>query len=320
MPIPFISVIMPIYNGGEYLPLAVESVLAQALADFELIIIDDGSTDNGPALLESFAKKDARIRLFSQPNRGVTASLNRALAKARGKYLARMDSDDICVESRFALQAAALEAAPELGVLGGAALLINERGEAIAKQTYPRLRDKERLLRGSLLCHPAVMGRAELFRAAGGYREYYKYCEDYDLWLRLSRLTEIDNLPDTLLHYRMHSGNVSSKHAAAQLMGTLIAQGVHLIALRTDKDITAELAPVSAETLEKLPLTDAERKGLYLRLLPLYFRACADPMRDAFVLRCLAWLTPRLTREDEDLLTYFHLALEESRPAGTVHE
>lgn len=303
---------MPVYNGGAYLPPAVKSVLAQTLADFELIIIDDGSTDNSRETLESFAEKDARIRLFSQPNRGVTASLNRALGKARGKYLARMDSDDICVEDRFALQATALETRPELGVLGGAALLIDERGEFIAKQSYPRLRDKERLLRGSLLCHPAVMGRAELFRAAGGYREYYKYCEDYDLWLRLSRLTEIDNLPDTLLHYRMHGGNVTSKHAAAQLMGTLIAQGVHLIALRAGEDITAKLAPVSAETLEKLPLTDAERKGLYLRLLPLYFRACADPMRDAFVLRCLAWLTPRLTREDEELLTYFHLALENS--------
>lgn len=310
---------MPVYNGGAYLAEAVESVLAQTLTDFEFIIIDDGSSDDSWRLIESYAAKDERIRAFRQANRGITPSLNRGIAKARGKYLARMDSDDICLEHRFALQADALEARPELGVLGGAALLIDKTGATIAKQTYPRLRDKERLLHGSLLCHPAIMGRAELFRAAHGYREYYKHCEDYDLWLRLSRLTELDNLPDTLLRYRLHGANVTSRHAPEQLMGTLIAQGVYLIALRSGEDITPSLAPVSAETLEKLPLTAEERKGLYLRLLPMYFQACADPMQDAFVLRCLAWLTPHLTHTDEEALIYFQQALEASRKSEKDH-
>lgn len=315
MSAPLISVILPVYNGGEYLAQAVESVLTQTFADFELIIINDGSTDNSWEIIQNYAREDGRIKAFAQANKGLVATLNRGLAKARGVYLARMDSDDICFAHRFAAQVEALEARPELGVLGGALALIDGKGRIVSKQTYPRgKRLKERLLYGSLLCHPLAMGRTELFRSAGGYRAYYRHCEDYDLWLRLSRLTELDNLTDTLLFYRVHEANITNKHAAAQIFGTLVAQGVYLIALRTGRDITEELAPPGVDTLEKLPLTQDERKGLYLRLLPMYFRTCADPLQDAFVLKCMAWLTPRLTGNDGADLHYFQQALARHRP------
>ncbi len=305
---------MPVYNAGAYLPQALESVLAQTFTDFELIIINDGSTDGGWEVIEAYAREDSRIRAFTQTNRGLVPTLNRGLTKARGEYLARMDGDDICFAHRFKVQVEALDARPELGVLGGALVIIDEAGQVRDKQTYPHGRGlKERLLFGSLLCHPAVMGRVELFRAAGGYRDYYRHCEDYDLWLRLSRITELDNLKDTLLFYRMHAASVTNRHAAAQLMGTLIAQGVHLIALRTGRDITDSLAPVGAQTLEGLPLAEGERKGLYLRLLPMYFRACANPGQDEFVLRSLAWLTPRLTPEDGETLHNLQQALDVNR-------
>lgn len=312
MSVPLVSVILPVFNGGAYLILAVESVLAQTFADFELIIINDGSTDDSWDVIQNYAREDGRIRAFSQTNKGLVATLNRGLGKARGLYLARMDSDDICFEHRFAAQVKALDSRPELGIVGGALVLIDGEGRVVSKHTYPRgQRLKERMLYGALLCHPLVMGRTELFRKAGGYRSYYRYCEDYDLWLRLSQLTELDNLTDALLFYRMHEANITSKHATLQIFGTFIAQGVHLIALRTGRDITDELGPPGAETLVKLPLTEAERKGLYLRLLPMYFRTCADPMQDVFVLKCMAWLTPRLTENDGEDVYYFQKALEQ---------
>lgn len=286
---------MPVRNAGAYLAPALASVLAQTFTDFELIIVNDGSTDNSWEIIEARAQEDSRIRAFRQAGQGLVPTLNRGLAKAKGRYLARMDSDDICLPQRLESQVAELDARPGLGVVGCAVLTINQQGEIIGQQTYPHGQGlQKRLLRGSLLCHPAVMGRTELFRQAGGYRAYYQHCEDYDLWLRLSALAELDNLTAPLLLYRVHKGSVTSRHATPQALGTLIAQAVHLIALRTGEDLTADLPPINAETLENLPLTVAERKGLYLRLLPMYLQTLADPGRDAFALRSLAWLTPFL--------------------------
>lgn len=308
---PLVSVIMPVRDAGTYLAPAVDSVLAQTFADFELIVVNDGSTDGSREIIEEYAHADSRVRVFSQAGQGLVPALNRGLAKAGGRYLARMDSDDICLPHRFQAQVEELEDRPELGVVGGAVLTIDARGEVTGQRIYPRggaLR--KRLLRGDLLCHPAIMGRAELFRQAGGYRAYYQHCEDYDLWLRLSSLTELDNLTEPLLLYRVHEGSVTRRHAGPQMLGMLVAQGVHLVARRTGRDITAELAPVSAETLENLPLTDEERKGLYLRLLPMYLQTCADPARDAFARRSLGWLTPRLNENDAEALHYLRQTME----------
>ena len=311
MPSPLISVIMPVRNAGAYLAPALDSVLAQTFMDFEFIVINDGSTDDSRETLEEYARADSRVRVFSQAGQGVVAALNRGLAKAKGRYLARMDSDDICLPHRFQAQVEELEARPELGVLGSAVLTIDGRGEVTGQRIYPHGNAlRERLLRGDLLCHPAVMGRAELFRQAGGYRASDQHCEDYDLWLRLSSLAELDNLAEPLLLYRVHQGSVTRRHAGPQMLGMLTAQGVHLIARRTGRDITAELAPVSAETLETLPLTDEERKGLYSRLLPMYLQACADPARDAFARRSLGWLTPRLNENDAEPLHYLRQVME----------
>lgn len=308
---PLVSVIMPVRDAVTYLAPAVDSVLAQTFADFELIVVNDGSTDGSREIIEEYARADSRVRVFSQAGQGLVPALNRGLAKAGGRYLARMDSDDICLPHRFQAQVEELEDRPELGVVGGAVLTIDGRGGVTGQRIYPHGNAlRERLLRGDLLCHPAIMGRAELFRQAGGYRAYYQHCEDYDLWLRLSSLAELDNLTEPLLLYRVHEGSVTRRHAGPQMLGMLVAQGVHLVVRRTGRDITAELAPVSAETLENLPLTDEERKGLYLRLLPMYLQTCADPARDAFARRSLGWLTPRLNENDAEALHYLRQAME----------
>ena len=149
---------MPVRNAGAYLAPAVDSVLAQTLADFELIIINDGSTDKSREIIEDYARADSRVRVFSQAGQGLVPALNRGLAKAGGRYLARMDSDDICLPHRFQSQMEELEARPELGVVGGAVLTMDGRGRVTGQRVYPHGSALgERLLRGDLLCHPAVM-------------------------------------------------------------------------------------------------------------------------------------------------------------------
>src|SRR5579871_2870885 len=103
---PAVSVLLPVYNGERFLAAAVRSVLEQTFSDFELIAIDDGSTDGSRAILEDFARRDARVRVISRPNSGIVGALNDALAQARGEFAARMDADDLCLSGRFAAQVA----------------------------------------------------------------------------------------------------------------------------------------------------------------------------------------------------------------------
>ena len=135
--LPRISVVMPVFNGGSYLAAAVESILKQSFNDFELIVIDDGSTDKTACVLAGFARSDGRIRVIGQANTGVVASLNRALDLARGEYVARMDADDVSLPSRFELQVAFLDTHPEVAVVGSAITLIDEEGSAIRDVDYP---------------------------------------------------------------------------------------------------------------------------------------------------------------------------------------
>ena len=313
---PLISVVMSVFNNAAFLPRAIDSVLAQTCPEFEFIIIDDGSRDGSREIITDYAGRDKRIKPISQENSGLVNSLNRGLGKARGEYLARMDGDDICFPHRFEAQVAALEARPGLGAVGGDVTLVDRAGLVVGQQVYPRGHQlKERLLCGSLLCHPCVMLRTGVLRELGGYRPYYAHCEDYDLWLRLSRLAELDNLPDKLLYYRTHDGSVTARYKLVQVLGTLIAQGAYLVSLRTGRDITPQLPPVSPGALEGLPLSAEEREGLYLRLLPRYFQACwqtgKDPRADQFALRCLAWLMPRLKTAHGRDMHIFTRALEQ---------
>src|ERR1700716_545696 len=122
---------MPVFNGGSYLAAAVESVLKQSFGDFELLAIDDGSTDQSVSVLSGFARSDGRIRLITQANAGIVASLNRALGLARGEYVARMDADDVALPSRLAMQVAFLDGHPDVAVVGSAIRLIDADGNAI---------------------------------------------------------------------------------------------------------------------------------------------------------------------------------------------
>lgn len=216
---PTVSVLMAVYNDRRFLSEAVESILSQTFEDFELIIINDGSTDGSTDLLTHFAEQDSRIQLIHQSNRGLTCSLNTAIERASGRFLARMDADDIALPERLNLQVQFLHSHPNHGAVGGQVELIDAEGEPVGEgRTYNRLRQlplcheyiDEALLHIEWpLVHPAVMMRRTHVVTVGGYDERYKTNQDHDLFLKLAELTRLANLPDTLLKYRRHTEQVT---------------------------------------------------------------------------------------------------------------
>jgi glycosyltransferase involved in cell wall biosynthesis len=219
VPLPRVSVLLAVYNGERYLRAAVDSVLGQTFADFELIAIDDGSSDATPAILRGYAAADARVRVVSRPNRGLTNTLNEGLDLARAPYLARMDADDLCLPERFAKQVAWLDEHPDCVLVGSRVLAVDPDGLPIremAMETTHEQIDHAHLNRGWPVVHPAVMMRLDAVRRAGGYRDQYNTLEDTDLFLRLAEVGRLANLPDVLLHYRQHFGSVTHTKAARQ--------------------------------------------------------------------------------------------------------
>jgi glycosyltransferase involved in cell wall biosynthesis len=212
--IPPISVLLAVYNGGRYLRAAVDSILTQTFAEFEFIIIDDGSTDGSSATLAEYAGKDSRIRLVSRPNKGLTATLNEGLALARGEYVARMDADDIALPQRFERQIAYLREHPECVLVGSRVMLVDPEELPIRPWCHQLEHtdiDAAHLNRGWPVVHPAVMMRTDAVRRVGAYRDQYNTLEDLDLFLRLAEVGKLANLPEILLHYRQHFDSVTHK-------------------------------------------------------------------------------------------------------------
>ncbi len=211
---PPITVLLPVHNGERYLEQAIASVLAQSFEDFELLIVNDGSTDRTQEIIDAF--RDSRIRRITRSsNLRLIATLNEGLGLARGRYVARMDADDLCAPRRLELQYRYLEAHPEIGVLGSAVRVIDEHGRPGPVYRFPRGHD---LIDWAMplvcpMAHPSVMMRRDAVLAAGGYAAWALHAEDYDLWERMSRLTRFANLPEPLLDLRKHGGSVTVREA-----------------------------------------------------------------------------------------------------------
>ena len=249
---PPISVAMSVYNGERFLDEAIASVRAQSFADFEFLILDDGSNDGSRAIIERHAAQDRRIRPIIRENRGLIASLNRMLDEARGPLIARMDADDVCLPHRFERQIAFLAAHPDYAVVGSAALDIDEHGAPFPAPDHPPPEWHEDVLKyievRTPLCHPAVMARRDVLLNAGGYHRAYRHCEDYDLWLRIASRARIGNLAEPLLKYRRYAEQISSRHAVEQTIGAAIAVSAYHERLAGRPDPT--------EHLDRLPPID----------------------------------------------------------------
>jgi glycosyltransferase involved in cell wall biosynthesis len=217
---PAVSVLMPIYNAQLTLGEAVDSILAQTFSDFELIVVDDGSTDRSLEMLHQYARLDTRIRIISRPNTGIAGALNEAINVARGEFIARMDADDISLPTRFEKQVGYLRAHPEIVLLGSRVMLVEPFGTPMYETRHDLDHDQidRDLLRGVgwAVVHPVAMMRAQALRATGGYRADRVPIEDLDLFLRLTEIGRAANLPDVLLHYRQHMESTNHKRFREQ--------------------------------------------------------------------------------------------------------
>jgi len=197
---------MPVYNAQRYVAATVERVLAQTFADFEFVIVTDGSTDGTLEILEGYAATDNRLLIVSRPNTGIVGALNDGLAKAQGTYIARIDADDLCEPQRLAEQVARLDADADLVALGSSATVTDAEGRRLGAYTVPLTHEeieKAHLAGDSAIHHPAVTMRTEAVRRVGGYRDGYCPAEDFDLWLRLGEVGRLANLPEALITKRL---------------------------------------------------------------------------------------------------------------------
>jgi len=207
--IPAVTVLLPVYNAAAFVGEAIRSVLAQTYRDFELLVIDDASTDDSEQVVRQF--KDARIRyLVNESNLGITGTLNRGLSEARGDYIARMDADDICHPQRLARQAGFLDRSPGVAACGTWVRVFGrERG--VLKQPCGAACVRASLCLDNPLFHPTVMLRRRALEKRGlRYDPASLNCEDFDLWSRLAETDLIDNLPVALLDYRTHGASITA--------------------------------------------------------------------------------------------------------------
>lgn len=254
-----VSVVMPVRNGSAYVAEAVDSILAQTMPDFEFIVVDDGSDDRTPAIVAAYAGRDPRLRVVTQQPSGLVAALNCGCAMARAPYIARMDADDRAAPSRLAAQLDALRNAPTIGLLGTAARVIDASGRPSGMLKFPStdLEIRALLEIQNAFVHASVMFRRDVFAAVGGYRSVAVAAEDYDLWLRMAEVTQLANLEEALLDYRIHAANVTSAKLRQQVL-TMVGVRVAAESRRIEgHDPLEGVGVVDLDTLATLGVSSA---------------------------------------------------------------
>lgn len=241
--IPCVSVLLPCFNAAGYLEDAIRSVLVQTFTDFELIIIDDGSTDATPAIIERFT--DPRIRFLRQDNRGLAATLNRAVELSAGRYLARMDADDIAHPERLERQVRFLDTHPEVGLLGTWATILEGR-DSTSRRHEPPVQNallKFDLLFGNPMVHSSVMLRRHTLDQVGYYCENPdRQPQDFELWSRLMRICTVANLPEHLQTYREIPTSISRsrRHSLLPQLKKLMAENLRWAGDLDERDLLAD--------------------------------------------------------------------------------
>lgn len=275
-PPPEISVIMPVWNGASHLRAAIESILNQTERNFEFLIIDDGSTDDTVAIIESY--QDPRIRLIRQEHEGIVVALNRGVAESRADWIARMDADDIAYPQRFAQQLAKVRAKP-------GAVLCHTQIRIVGEERYVtpagRFVRSEGLIQLRLcyqcpIVHPTVMFRKDAFLASGGYLAGERHAEDFGLWGRLIQQGAVVGIATPLLDFRVHQASISKQKIEHQMT------------------LSQEIALRHCREFMRLSPAEAGRALGALR-----YMGYGTPLRDWFwlVLHCL----PRLKQQGIEL-------------------
>ncbi len=212
---PLVSILMPVYNAAPYVKEAIESILTQTFTNFELLVFNDGSTDNSSEVIRAI--DDKRITLFDyKENSGYVAHLNEGLRIARGQYIARMDADDIAFPDRLAKQVALLANEPAIGLCGTGYQMFGTLDRVIQLPSDDK-QIREFMLEHSPMGHPTVMfSKTVIAQHNLAYDKAFMPAEDYKMWYDFSRVSQLKNLPDILLHYRVHPHQISSYQNATQ--------------------------------------------------------------------------------------------------------
>lgn len=266
-----VSVIIPVYNGAPFLGQAIESILLQTHSAFELIVVNDGSTDTTGAIADSYAMADKRIRVIHQSNGGEAAAFNAGAAAARFALLARVDHDDVALPERLALQVAFLERNEDVAAVGGTLRYIDSKGKLTGgRSTYPLTPEAchAGLVNATAgpIGNPAAMIRKAAFERCGGLRVQFRTSSDFDFWLRLDEQFKLANLADVLVDYRMHGANLTAKGRFAQALNAHIAKQSALLRRRGDADPVNNWTRLEFDHLAVFPMPEEDRARAYREL------------------------------------------------------
>jgi glycosyltransferase involved in cell wall biosynthesis len=248
---PDLTVLMPLYNPGRVLGQAIDSVLAQSVTDFELLVIDDGSTDGSRDLIRAYARRDQRVRaILHDRNLGLAATLNEGLELSSGRLVARMDQDDEALPERLHRQRRFMQLHPDVLVAGSAVYHMGARPEFDRLVVPPTSAAELRtvLERYNCMYHPSVMLRRDAIVRMGGYRAEFRNAEDYDLWLRVSDVDGIANIPEPLLRYRFTARGMTLGRKWEQLSFVYLAQAAHAHGSQLNDEVRRAAERKLAET------------------------------------------------------------------------
>ncbi len=284
---PTVTVLMSVYNSQKYLKEAIDSILSQTYKDFEFLIINDGSKDRSLKLIESY--RDPRIRLISRSNWGLTRSLNQGIEHARGKYIARQDSDDISVRNRLSKEVSFLDEHHDIGLVGSNYTIMDEKGKKLVTTnvfTHPN-----DLKVAQVTCnqygHGSILARSEILRKLKGYDASVGHVEDYDLWTRISRVTNIANFEEPLFLYRRNSQGVTQQNLQLQIEQTFAVRDKafqHFLKHRHEYKVFS-WNPSGTDY--------KRRKATLLRDYAFLYRRNRQPLMAVWMLLCAAIIQPK---------------------------
>jgi glycosyltransferase involved in cell wall biosynthesis len=305
---PRISVLLPVYNDEKYVGAAVESILRQSFRDFELVIVNDGSTDDTPAILESLAEADDRIRLYHQENRGVSGTRNRLIELARGQFIANMDGDDISAADRLEVQIDYLRRHPEVDLVGTQMEYIDPQGQPTGKPVTTTPTDPAtitwQLLFGMCVFHATWCARRETMLTEA-YDPDFRYAEDYDLISRLSRCHTIANVDQPLYKVRESPSRISNEKAEEQAAtARAVMHREHRVLLGDDYDRALSQALIQGSDIglaavrygTQLAIRLAERQGFSATERTIVLRRLYDRIACATTTTVLHKAAARLLR------------------------
>jgi len=238
---PRVSVVMTCYNAMPFLPQAVSSIRSQTLTDWELIAVDDGSTDGSGDYLDNVAEIEPRVRVIRQANAGQHVAAMEGIGQASAPLIARMDADDVAIATRLERQTDFLDSHPEVGLVGGQIERLGSNGSGLTSK-FPTGHDAiVAMLRRNrhAICNPTILFRKEVFTRIGGYWEH-DIAEDWDMFLRMGELSRLANLDEVLLRYRFHRGSINGRRIVEAQIYNEYAVALSLLRERGEPEISIE--------------------------------------------------------------------------------